>query len=82
MRVSSSAPALSRRSILRGLACALAGALVPVVAIAGMTASRLSRDAAGGKSSICPSGRKLKRFERRTYMVAADRRASEGDAHA
>lgn len=41
MRVSSDAPALSRRSIMKGLACGLAGAAVPVAAIAGMTASRL-----------------------------------------
>lgn len=42
MRVSSSAPALSRRSVMKGLACGLAGAAVPVAAIAGMTASRLT----------------------------------------
>lgn len=45
MRVSSNTPALSRRSIMKGLACGLAGASVPVAAIAGITASRLSRDA-------------------------------------
>ncbi len=45
MRVSSNTPALSRRSVMKGLACGLAGASVPVAAIAGITASRLSRDA-------------------------------------
>ena len=41
MRVSSSAPALSRRSIMRGMAAALAGASVPVAAVAGLTARNL-----------------------------------------
>lgn len=45
MRVSSNTPALSRRSVMKGLACGLAGASVPVAAIAGITASRLSQDA-------------------------------------
>lgn len=80
MRVSSSAPAMSRRSVMRGMACALAGALIPVAAIAGMTASSLSGDGAGPKSNLCPSGRKLKRIERRSYMVAAER--PEESSHA
>jgi len=42
MRVSSNAPALSRRSMMRGLAVALAGASVPVAAIAGNTARQLT----------------------------------------
>jgi hypothetical protein len=82
MRVSSSAPAMSRRSILRGLACALAGALVPVAAIAGITASRLTAGQDAVAPNRCLRGRKLKRFERRTYMVARALPAPEGDAHA
>ncbi|MFZ5674419.1 MAG: hypothetical protein ACOZAM_15795 [Pseudomonadota bacterium] len=45
MRVSSNAPALSRRGVMKGLACGLAGASLPVAAIAGIAASRLSQDA-------------------------------------
>lgn len=42
MRASSSAPALSRRNVMKGLACGLAGASVPVAALAGITASKLT----------------------------------------
>lgn len=42
MRVSSSAPAKSRRTMMRGLAAGLAGASVPVAAIAGLTARSLT----------------------------------------
>jgi hypothetical protein len=41
MRDSSNAPSMSRRSMMRGLAFALAGASVPVAAIAGVTARKL-----------------------------------------
>lgn len=41
MRVSSNAPTMSRRSIMRGMAAALVGASVPVAAIAGITARKL-----------------------------------------
>ncbi|MGE4249036.1 MAG: hypothetical protein AB7F09_06585 [Parvibaculaceae bacterium] len=74
MRVSSNAPALSRRSMMRGLAFALAGACVPVAAIGGMTARKLTE-----APNRCQPGRKLKPIEKRSYMVDA---AHGGDGHA
>jgi hypothetical protein len=42
MRVSSSAPSMSRRSIMRGMAAALVGASVPVAAVGGLAARNLT----------------------------------------
>lgn len=47
MRVSSSAPTMSRRSVMQGLACGLAIAVsFPGAALLGVAASKLSQDAA------------------------------------
>lgn len=75
MRVSSSAPALSRRNVMKGLACGLAGAAVPVAAIAGMTASKLaSPDAAIIERCERWKTRKqnMKRKEAQTKLLAAE----------
>ena len=73
MRVSSSAPALSRRSILRGLGLALIGASVPTAAFVGRELARPGDAELVGRCQLWKEqGRKLKRMEKRLRVYAAD----------
>lgn len=80
MRVSSSAPAMSRRSILRGLGLALIGASVPVAAIAGRTASKLSAGDDAELLNKCRDWedrrRRLKRLEKELSRLYRDAKAN------
>lgn len=74
MRDSSNAPAMSRRSMMRGLAFALAGASVPVAAIAGATARKLMTGDDTELLNRCQlwkdQSRKLKRMEKGLLRLA------------
>lgn len=76
MRVSSSAPAMSRRSILRGLAVAFVGASVPAAALFGRElAHRDDAELLGRCRQWKEQTRKLKRIEKRLRVYAADARS-------
>ncbi|MBK1866403.1 hypothetical protein [Taklimakanibacter albus] len=73
MRVSSSAPAMSRRSILRGIAFALVGASVPAAAFVGREIGRPNDGELVGRCQLWKDqGRKLKRMEKRLRVYAAE----------
>lgn len=78
MRVSSSAPAMSRRSILRGLAFALVGASVPAVAFVGR---ELARPGDTELLNRCQrwreQTRKFRRMEKRLRIYEANARSQE-----
>lgn len=78
MRVSSSAPALSRRSVMSGLALALAGATVPVAAIAGRELTRRDDAELIGRCNTWKKRKQdLKARERRLRLMADEARQNE-----